>query len=142
VVVSAPLLIGDDVRAELAKLRTSAADKPVDMPALIEQLKTKDGRRRHKDAMTRQTVIIPGPWPFYVTYSIETGHPCGTCRHMSMSIGRKDRVPHPVGVWMVAEELGFSGGLGACVVWPEPLSDGGVAINVVQPLPVAPASAA
>lgn len=141
-VVAAPLFIDDDVRANLAKLREAAAAKPVDMPKLREALKTPAGVRRYREAMTKQTVIIPGPWPFYVTFSIETGHPAGTCRHMSMSIMRKDRVPHPVGAWVVAGELGFAGGYDACGVWTEDLLDGGVAINVVQPLAVRPASAA
>jgi hypothetical protein len=90
--------------------------------------------------MNAQTVVIPGPWQFFVVFTIETGHPAGTCRHMSLSIRRKDRVPSPAAVWMVAEELGFSGGLLACSAWLERLSDGGIAINVAQPLAVGPAA--
>jgi hypothetical protein len=71
-------------------------------------------------------------------FSIETGHVVGACRHMSMSIVRVGRVPSQEAVWMVAEQLGFSGGLTACTAWPEKVSDGVTAINVVQPLSVRP----
>ena len=84
--------------------------------------------------MTAQTIRIDGPWPFFVTFSIETGQPVGPCRHMSMSIRREDRVPHPDAVWLIAAELGFVGGLDSCQAWPERLNDGGTAINVIQPI--------
>ena len=81
--------------------------------------------------MTDQSVPIP--MAFVVTYSIEYNHPGGrTARHMSMSVMRDGRVPHPAGVWMVCEELGFHGSLRECTVWLEDLSDGGSAVNVVQ----------
>jgi hypothetical protein len=134
--VDAPLIITPEVTARLHRLRDFAASRPVDMPPLMEAIKSPDGMRRHKKRMNAQTVRIDGPWPFFVTFSIETNHPGGTMRHMSMSIMREDRAPHPAGVWMVAEELGFSGGLDACQVWLEDLSDGGKAVNVVQPLAV------
>jgi hypothetical protein len=138
---SAPLIIGAAERLALLQLRQAAASAPVDIAALMAAMQTPDGKAAHRAHMTAQTVQIPGPWPFFVTLSIETGHPVGACRHMSMSILRKGRVPHPAAVWLVAEELGFSGGLDACRVWLDDLSDehGGVAINVAQPLLVLPA---
>lgn len=90
--------------------------------------------------MTAQSIRIQGPWPFFVTFWIETNHPVGTCRHMSMSITRDNRVPSPAAVWLIAEVLGFAGGLEACRQWPEELSDGGTAINIVQPLSVTEAA--
>jgi hypothetical protein len=134
--VDAPLIITPEVLADLHKLRDVAARKPVSIPELMRVIKTPRGERMHRERMTAQTVLIPGPWEFFVTFSIETGHPSGTCRHMSMSIMRDKRVPHPAAIWMVAAELGFSGGLEACKVWPEDLSDRGVAINLIQPLSV------
>lgn len=132
----APLIITAEVRARLHRLRDFAASRPVDMPPLVETIKTPDGMRRHQKRMNSQTIRIDGPWPFFVTFSIETNHPGGTMRHMSMSIMREGRAPHLVAVWMIAEYLGFSGGLEACSVWMEDLSDGGKAVNVVQPLAV------
>jgi hypothetical protein len=133
---AAPLILTADVTRRLHRLRVFAAKRPVDVLALQEALKTDEGSRAHGKKMTAQSIAIPGPWPFFVTLSLEVGHPCGTCRHMSMSVVRDGRVPHPAAVWMVARELGFSGELQSCNVWPEQLSDGGTAINVAQPVSV------
>lgn len=138
--MATPLILGSVQRAALQELRTRAAAVPVHMSDLLERLKTPEGHKAHRRQMTAQSVEIPAD--FLVTFSIETGHPIGTCRHMSMSVGRKGRVPHPAAVWMVAEELGFAGELAACTTWPEELQGDGVAINVVQPLAVTSASAA
>lgn len=134
---SAPLIIGLDTVAKLRDLRERAAKKPVDVVAAMEAIKTPAGKAKLQTQMDGLSVEIPGPYPFMVTFSIETNQPCGPCRHMSMSVMRKGRVPHPEAVWMIAEELGFSGGLGACATYPEHAPDGQTAINVVQPLAVA-----
>lgn len=132
-----PLIIGQAQKDALQALRERAASDPVDMLGVVEAIKTPDGKRRHMDRMNALTIDIP--MAFAVTYSIETGHPAGTCRHMSMSSDRKGRTPTPEAVWMVCEELGFVGSLEACTVWPEELQRGPterdrhVAINVVQP---------
>src|ERR1700676_1063961 len=103
---SAPLILTAEVRARLHRLRDFAAKRPTDMSAVMEMTKSDAGKHQHWKAMHARTMTIPGPWPFEVTFSIETNHPGGTMRHMSMSIRREGRAPHPVGAWMVAEELG------------------------------------
>ncbi|MGF6641805.1 hypothetical protein [Paraburkholderia sp. MM6662-R1] len=127
-----PLFIGPDEREALKALRELAQRQPVDMAVLTEALKHPAGKAAHKDQMTSQSVRLPTH--FLVTFSIEKGHPIGTCRHMSMSVGKPDRVPNPHAIWMVAEELGFVGGLDQCVHWSELLEGHGTAINVVQPI--------
>jgi hypothetical protein len=127
-----PLIISQEVIAVLQRLRDLAPLHPVDMPTLLGVIETPDGKRQHMAQMSAQTIEIPGPWPFLVTFSIETGHPIGTCRHMSMSIARAGRIPNPIAVWMIAEHLGFIGGLEACQAWPEELQGHGMAINIVQ----------
>jgi len=82
--------------------------------------------------MTKQTVYLPAAYA--VTFSIETNHPAGTCRHMSMSVKTEGRVPNEHAVWMVCEELGFTGSLQECHIWLEDLEGHGHAINVVQSL--------
>ena len=135
-VTAAPLIITPEVKADLHKLRDAAARRPVDVAALMRLIDTPRGKRMHMAQMTAQTVTIPGPFVFAVTFSIETGHPAGVCRHLSMSIDREDRVPSPQAVWMVATELGFAGGMEACRVWPEQLEGHGIAVNLVQPLAI------
>lgn len=126
------LLLGPNERCQLAQLREIAAARPVDMPMLVEAMRTAQGSRRHRQQMTAQTIAIPTR--YYVTFSIETGHPGGVCRHMSMSTLANERIPRIEGIWMVAEELGFTGGIDECSLWLEDLSGGGRAVNVVQPV--------
>jgi hypothetical protein len=137
-----PLIIGEEQKEALAALRELAAKHPVNMVGLTEKIKDPACRRAHMDQMNRQTVVFP--LGFMVTFSIETGHPVGTCRHMSMSSPAKGRVPSPEAVNMIAELLGFVGGYELCSVWMEDLQRGedrAQAVNLVQPLTVVAGSA-
>lgn len=126
-----PLIIGEPERAALTKLRDLAAEKPVNMQGITERLKLPKAKAQHMKQMTAQTIDIP--MDYQVTFSIETGHPAGACRHMSMSVGKKGRVPNQHAVWMVAELLGFVGSLEQCdAIWLEDLKGHGEAVNVVQ----------
>lgn len=134
-----PLVLGEEQRAQLAELRELASAHPVDMKWLTETIADPSHKKKHMNQMTKQSVEIP--FGFIITYSIENGHPVGTCRHMSMSSPAKGRLPSPEAVDMVAELLGFVGGFRACTCWIEDL-DRGVAgrekaINLVQPVNVA-----
>jgi hypothetical protein len=126
------LIIGEEEREAMRKLRELAAEHPIEMQSLVKKLKDPAHKRRHMEQMTRQSIQLPVD--FMLTYSIEHGHPAGTCRHMSLSVSRDGRVPNEHAVWMVADELGFVGGLEACMCWQEDLLGHGKAINVVQPV--------
>jgi len=127
-----PLIIGQTQKDALQALRDRASAAPIDMPPVIKQLETEDGRAAHFKRMAALTIDLPVA--FAVTFSIETGHPGGTMRHLSMSSHRHGRAPIPEVVWMVAEALGFVDSLEACRVWAEDIGNGDRAINVVQPL--------
>lgn len=127
------LILTLETLEEFAVLRELAAERPVDARTLMERIAIQ-GDAAHRAQMAAQTVRIPRPFPFWVTFSIEVGHPVGTCRHLSISVERARRGPHPAAVWTVAEYFGFTGSLDACRCWLEPLSDGRVAVNVVQPV--------
>jgi hypothetical protein len=129
--IGTPLYMGPDEKAGLAQLREKAAAAPVDVSDLNERLRDPVEEQRHRDRMNALSVVIP--MAYFVTFSIETGHPAGVARHMSMSVKREGRVPSPEAVWMVAQELGFVGSLERCeAVWMERLSDGGDAVNILQ----------
>lgn len=131
------MIVGEVEKAELRKLRFAAAQNPVDVTTLLARLKTHEGKRKHRSQMDRQS--IPIPLAFLVTFSIENGHPIGTCRHLSVSSQRAGRVPTREAVWMVAEELGFTGSIEDCQVWLEDLMRGdgpAKAVNIVQPIAV------
>jgi hypothetical protein len=128
------LVLGDPEKVKIADLRERASQNPVDVKWLLNWIKDPDIKARHMAQMSSQTMLIP--MNFMVTYSIETGHPAGVCRHMSMSLDKKGYCPSPYAVWMVAEEFGFVGGLVQCSVWEEELQGHGMSVNVVQPLAV------
>lgn len=135
-ITQTPLLIGPAELAALAELRERAAARPVDMPRLMEVINTPEGKAAHCAQMRAQSVRIP--LNFVVTYSLETGHPIGPCRHMSMSSRKPGRVPSPEAMWLVAQALGFVGGFEeCCLTWIETLVPQGRAINIVQPLSMA-----
>jgi hypothetical protein len=127
----------DQVAQErLHELRDLAASRPIDMRNIVHRLSTAGGKIKHMQRMTEQTIEIPGPWPFLVTFSIEINHPCGTARHLSMSVRRENRVPSPDAIWIIAKELGFVGEhpMMGCQIWLEDLQGHGKAVNVVQPI--------
>lgn len=144
-VASSPLVVGPEQRAQLAKLREIARLHPVDMQDLKRRIQTPRGKRLHKMQMTAQSVWIPTA--FVVTFSIETGHPAGACRHLSVSSDVRGRLPTFEALWMIADPLGFVGSLQLCRMWleeggqifefdalPDAVQHG--AINVVQPLSI------
>lgn len=131
-----PLIIGPREVALFRAMSVYAELHPIDMKELMPALETPEGKVEHMEQMTKQTVTLP--LGFLVTYSVESGHPAGTCRHLSMSSPVNGRIPSPEAVWMVAEYFGFKGGLEACVIWDEELQRGPeerqIAVNIVQPL--------
>jgi len=130
--MSTPMFIDAEVRERIQNLIVLAMAHPVQMVGLTEQLQIPEVKARHMAQMTAQT--IPIPLAFMVTFSIEHGHPCGTCRHMSMSVQREGRVPNEQAVWWVAQEFGFWGSLTRCTIWLEQLRGYGQAVNVLQPV--------
>lgn len=125
-----PLLLGPTEVAALHELRCRANAQPVNASTLVARLATPDGKARHRDQMTHQTVRIP--LAYLVTSSVETCHPKGTFRHMSISVQREGRVPNREGVWLVAQALGFTGTLDDCIAYLEDLQGHGNAVNVLQ----------
>jgi hypothetical protein len=131
------LLIGPDEERLIAELRERAAAKPVNMERLVKRLKRPLIKAAHMRQMTEQTIAIP--MGYAATYSIETGHPIGAARHLSVSIDDPKAMPHPAAVAMIAEAFGFEGGLERCHVWIESLKGhGSDAVNLVQPLSFGP----
>lgn len=131
--MDAPLIITKEVDAALHVLKEKAEQNIIDINEIVLLIKTTEGKQQHLNNMTAQTVMIPGPWNFFVTYSVEIGHPCGKCRHLSVSIERAGRVPSVYAVQLISKYLGFVGDLkSADAVYSEKMSDGGIAINIIQ----------
>jgi hypothetical protein len=129
-----PLLIAAEQRDALERLRIRAAKHPVDIAGLSARLADAVGMMAHKATITSQTLELPVG--YLVSFTVETGHPVGTCRHMTLSVMSEDAVPTLEAVGMVAEQLGFVGGVSCCVVWLEKLQGHGLGVSVVQPVNV------
>lgn len=129
---STPMILDDGVREKIRTLVALAESRPVEMTGLSERLQVPDEKAKHRAQMTEQSIEIP--LAFLVTFSIERGHPCGVCRHLSMSVQREGRLPNQIAVWLVAQEFGFWGALEQCLVWLEDLTGHGQAVNLVQPV--------
>jgi hypothetical protein len=125
------LLIGPHERKQIAQLVAAAQEKPVNMVGITERLKLPKLKAAHMTQMTAQTIDIPAG--FMVTFSFETGHPCGLCRHLSISRSN-NRLPHPQAAFMIAQEFGFWGDDLTSLdgVWVENLKGHGDAVNLVQ----------
>ena len=126
------LLIDADVRAEFAKLRKEAVASPFDVRALAALRADPEAEAAHHAKMLDMTTVIPGQFPWLVSYWLEVGRPRGPCRHLVLSVLRKDRMPNEDAAWLVASELGFVGGLADCHCYLEDIGDGRRAVNVVQ----------
>lgn len=127
------LVLGPPQVEALRELHAEAAARPVDMPLVVVQLETAEGKALHMAQMTAQSIELP--IGFLVTFSFETGHPVGDCRHMSISVdtAAEGKLPHPAAIWEVAKQLGFTGALTDCKVWVEQLNGHIQAVNLVQP---------
>lgn len=128
---SSPLLIGQQEELLLQKLAHYAQAHPFDVRAAVELCKTPAGLEQHKNNLDAYTVSIPTA--FLVTFTIEE-QPIGLVRHLSMSSKVTGRTPNPIGVWMVAQCLGFWGpSIEACYhIYPEELPNNRRAINLIQ----------
>lgn len=125
------MVIDEEVKSQIKACIELAEANPVDMTTLAERFKDPQKREHHRAQMERQTIHIPVAYD--VTYSIEHGQPFGPARHMSMSSRNPGRMPHPVAMWMIAQEFGFWGDLEKLQgMWPEHLSNGQTAINIIQ----------
>ena len=107
---TAPLIITPEVTKALTNLKKLATESPVDVLSLMDRIKTREGERTHRAQMARQTYVVStGPYLFWVTFSMETGHPSGMARHLSVSILRENRVPSFEAVEMIADIHGLYG---------------------------------
>jgi hypothetical protein len=126
------LVIGATQRAQIATLRALAADNVMD-PEAMKTAAAKD-IAAYRQMMTELSIELPDG--FLVTYSHERqpDPTLGVVRHISISVERPNRTPHPAAVNMILAEFGmqpFDQSLG---VWIEDVTATEKAINVVQRL--------
>lgn len=131
----AALVIGETQRRLIAELKAVATANPQD----ARHAKAAAGRdlAAYRDMMSALTLELPVG--FFVTYTHEQQPQAGLCHHISIS--RPKKLPSQEAVGMILSEFGMRpledtpGGL-----WIEDIDPLTRAINVVQPVNVAPAA--
>lgn len=127
------LTLSSQTIENLVSLRIRAEESQFDITQIAAAMQNAQSSLQHREKINTLSLAIPGPYIFFVTYTVEKNHPVGTCRHMSMSLMVRESVPTIAQIWAVALILGFNGDLCSCEkIWFEDLSDGGRAINLVQ----------
>jgi len=92
------LVIGPEEKEKLKKLKETAEANVLSFQTLMSGTPIGDN--------PNHAIYIPAD--FRVVYSVEEQpNPLGRCRHLSVSVSREGRVPHPASLKMIAEELGF-----------------------------------
>ena len=67
----------------LTQLRQQAEDTPYDVRPVLKQITTPGGLLDHYKRLAPYVVEAAG---HTVCYTIEQGHPVGTCRHLSVAV--------------------------------------------------------
>jgi hypothetical protein len=125
------LVIGEAQRRLIAELKAFAAANPQD--AISAKTVADRDMAAYRDMMSTLTLELPVG--FVVTYTHEMQPKAGLCHHISISVRRPKKVPHPEAVQMILNEFGMRplddapGG-----VWVEEIDPVTKAINVVQPV--------
>ena len=124
------LVIGPEQEALIAALRSKARANVVPFEAM--KLRAAGNVRNIAEINSDYTMGIP--FGFSVTLTHEEHRPGIVCRHLSVSVDRAGKGPHPLAVQEIMSKFGFANPLGELVCWDEPLDQDRFAINVVEPL--------
>lgn len=114
-----------------------AALQPVYMPTLEKRLENPRQRAAHRKLVTDLSIVLATcrPHPLQLCYTIETGHPCGVARHLSVSVVSEERLlPTPFLMETLMPLFGFFGDLSDTTSYVDRLSVGGCALNLLQPV--------
>lgn len=125
------LIIGEPERAIIRALQQrAAAVGPFDAKEIVEKISDPTYEADYRKTMNTLTIHLPVD--FQVTYSLEK-QPIGLCRHLSVSVKRRGKLPNMPAVAMIADAFGFQVPIEPEQFWLEPI-DGGQAVNIVQPV--------
>ena len=117
------LIIDDEARTEINKVLVYAQEHKIDFPTM-EKMMTGEVDPVGDDAFYA-CYINQG---YRIVFSFEE-QPCGWCRHLSISVDARHKLPSIPAVEIIMGECGFSGGIHDCInVWIENER----AVNVLQ----------
>lgn len=120
-----PLIINDSSKAAIREVITYAEANRFSFADLQERVRTGE----HVGDDPRFTCIVP--FGFRCCFSIEEQPPpLGWCRHLSVSVPAKGRIPNTVAMDMLCKEFGFREGFNARLSYLEDKC----AVNVIEPI--------
>jgi hypothetical protein len=133
-------MVDDTVREEITKVIKHAQTNVVDLIGMRERGELEEGSPNPAPGDDKNFIVFVPPY-YKVVYSHEDQGPgdderigLGICKHFSMSIAKKGKVPDPIAVDMMLEEFGFAHPLYQCIVWAETFDGAQKAINVIEPI--------
>jgi hypothetical protein len=121
------LLIGPEERVAIAKLRLLAEANPFDPQRVIEAAER--DMAAYRAWMDGLSITLPSG--YWVTYSHED-QPCGRCHHISISVDRPNKMPHPEAVQMILREFEMKPIGDSLQIWIEHVSPTVRAVNIMQ----------
>lgn len=132
------VIIDDNIRNEIKRLIKNATEKPTSYETMKKLSK---GQPAPGGVNTDFTMYIPEK--ICVTYTHEEIKEDVMCRHISISVSIKGRVPHPAAIIMIMEEFGFKNipkslnpnEWSNLIIWDEKFGDKTqTAINIIEAL--------
>src|SRR5580765_7822714 len=133
-----PLVIGAEQLRAIAAAIERAAKHPVTLEQLkaqaidnvgfeltLEKRKAALGENWQRQNLS-ENVLLPFGYRAAISFEYQ---PIGLCRHLSVSVDRKGKLPSPEAVDMIAKAFGCEHPLDA--PWLEEFSPGHVAVNIV-----------
>jgi hypothetical protein len=120
------LIINDDVRKTIKKLKAKAMDNIVNAADAV-----REDPEVLRDRNSAQTFTIPNGYK--VTYTIER-QPFGAAAHISISVNKLNKGPNPYAVEMILQEFGMSPLAQSVHAWVENITSTQLAINILQQL--------
>jgi hypothetical protein len=136
------LVIGEENRKNIQTAIEKARSNPVPWVLMKEIASPTPTHDLHIDEVKR--VIVDTIYESYPTQSLTLGNvrvafsfeyqPAGLFRHLSVSVQRKGKLPHPEAVKMIALEFGFSDfpPKRSYRIWKEEYEEGLFVINLLE----------
>jgi hypothetical protein len=126
-----PLIINEPIRSAIRALREKASANPTPLGRIKELAARGLDPADSLYPFADQTLDLP--FGYRVTYTVDQ-QPTAFCRHLSVSVAQRGKVPSIEAVRMLAQEFGFLNELEHCVIFTETFDPGHRAINIVEPL--------
>lgn len=131
--------ITDTDAAQMAALRQLSEENVIPFAEMMDRVRQVQ-LGIHVPGFDNRTIHLE--WGWSITYTVEEHRPGTPCRHLSVASPKAGKVPLPMVMQMVLDRFGFTHrvadeqgqALEHPLIYVEGLSNGGHAVNVIEPL--------